>query len=127
MFNLTHEYFNSQAIKASSLRLFEQDDCSHYPPVLLGNHGIRNAWLTRLGLDMNSLVHPVLFRLLGNFLDQGISRWCLPKEGEHFWDCVLRLVHNSLLPLYPFNDLDGRELLSGIPDLVIRNCRGRLD
>ncbi|MGH8549307.1 MAG: YbcC family protein [Methylococcales bacterium] len=102
--------------------LFQPDDSSHYPPVSLANHGIRNAWLTRLELDLNAMVHPVLFRLLGNFLDQGISRWTLPKEGERFWDCVLRLVHNSLLPLYPFNDPDARELLSGTPDLVIQNC-----
>ena len=55
--------------------LFETDTTSHYPPVSLANHGIRNAWLTQLEVNLNALVHPVLFRLLGNFLDQGISRW----------------------------------------------------
>jgi len=102
--------------------LFEQDETDHYPPVSLANHGIRNAWLTQLEVDLNSLVHPVLFRLLGNFLDQGISRWSLPKNGEHFWDCVLRLATNSLLPLYPFNEPVVHELLSENPDHVIKAC-----
>jgi uncharacterized protein len=105
-----------------SKALFEQDDTSHYPPVSLANHGIRNSWLTRLEVDLNSLVHPILFRLLGNFLDQGISRWSLPKNGEHFWDCVMRLAQNSLLPLYPLNEPGVRELLSEVPDQVIKTC-----
>ncbi|MGZ4970892.1 MAG: YbcC family protein [Methylobacter sp.] len=102
--------------------LFKQDETGHYPPVSLANHGIRNAWLTKLEVDLNSLVHPILFRLLGNFLDQGISRWSLPKNGEHFWDCVLRLAQNSLLPLYPLNEPNVRELLSETPDQVIKTC-----
>jgi uncharacterized protein YbcC (UPF0753/DUF2309 family) len=67
-------------------------------------------------------VHPILFRLLGNFLDQGISRWSLPKNGEHFWDCVLRLAQNSFLPIYPLHEPGVRELLSDNPDQVIRIC-----
>ncbi len=106
--------------------LFEKDDTSHYPPLSLANHGIRNAWLTQLEVDLNSLAHPVLFRLLGNFLDQGISRWSLPKNGEHFWDCVLRLAQNSLLPLYPLNEPEVRELLSENQDQVIKTCLQKL-
>jgi len=102
--------------------LFEQDETDHYPPVSLANHGIRNAWLTQLEVDLNSLVHPVLFRLLGNFLDQGISRWSLPKNGENFWDCFLRLATNSLLPLYPLNEPVVNDLLSESPDHVITAC-----
>ncbi|TRW95121.1 YbcC family protein [Candidatus Methylobacter oryzae] len=107
-------------------RLFAEDANSHYPPVSLANHGIRNAWLTRLEVDLNSLVHPILFRLLGNFLDQGISRWSLPKNGEHFWDCVLRLAQNSLLPLYPLNEASVHGLLSQTPDQVIKACLERI-
>jgi uncharacterized protein YbcC (UPF0753/DUF2309 family) len=99
--------------------LFAEDKISHYPPVSLANHGIRNAWLNKLGLDMNTLSHPILFRLLGNFLDQGISRWTLPKEGERFWDCVVRLAQNSLLPLYPLNEPHIRQLLPKGPDALI--------
>ncbi|MEC4750475.1 DUF2309 domain-containing protein [Methylomicrobium sp. Wu6] len=102
--------------------LFIEDDRSHYPPVSLANQGIRNTWLTGLEIDLNALVHPVLFRLLANFLDQGISRWSLPRSGERFWDCVGRLVHNSLLPLYPFHEPVVRALLLEKPDQVILTC-----
>ena len=102
--------------------LFEQDPREHYPPLSLANHGIRNAWLTRLEVDLNTQVHSVLFRLLSNFLDQGISRWSLPKDGEHFWDCIVRLANNSLLPLYPLNEPQVRELLAETPDHVIQVC-----
>ncbi|UOA07298.1 YbcC family protein [Methylobacter sp. S3L5C] len=110
--------------KQEALRetLFEADATSHYPPISLANHGIRNAWLTQLEVNLNALVHPILFRLLGNFLDQGISRWSLPKNGEHFWDSVLRLAKNSLLPLYPLNEPVVHELLSASPDDVIKVC-----
>jgi hypothetical protein len=102
--------------------LFEQDPGGHYPPVSLANHGIRNAWLTQLEVDLNTQVHPVLFRLLSNFLDQGISRWSLPKDGEHFWACIVRLANNSLLPLYPLNEPLVHELLAKNPDHVIQVC-----
>ncbi len=119
---IEHAGCEKQAQETLKTTLFEKDNVSHYPPVSLANHGIRNAWLNRIEVDLNSLAHPVLFRLLGNFLDQGISRWSLPKNGEHFWDCVLRLVQNSLIPLYPLNDSSVRELLGGDPDQVIQSC-----
>ncbi|MDD5578003.1 MAG: Na-translocating system protein MpsB [Methylobacter sp.] len=102
--------------------LFEQDNTGHYPAVSLANHGIRTAWLTQLEINLNALAHPVLFRLLGNFLDQGVSRWSLPKDGERFWDCIVRLATNSLLPLYPLNEPLVHELLAKNPDQVIKAC-----
>ncbi len=102
--------------------LFDQDKHSHYPPISLANHGIRNAWLTRLEIDLNALVHPIIFRLLGSFLDQGISRWTLAKNGERFWDCVLRLTQNSLLPLYPFHEPTVFGMLNLSPDEIILDC-----
>lgn len=105
--------------QALQSQLFEADHHSHYPPASLANQGIRSAWLRHLEIDLNAKVHPVVFRLLANFLDQGISRWALPKVGERFWDCVVRLVSNSLLPLYPFHQPLVREMLSQGPEQVI--------
>ncbi|BBL57959.1 YbcC family protein [Methylomonas koyamae] len=112
-----------QALRDS---LFSADKQSHYPPISLANHGVRTRWLSRLEVDLNALVHPVLFRLLANFLDQGISRWSLPKADESFWDCVLRLTQNSLLPLYPFQEKNVRDLLTLGPDQVILHCLQRM-
>ncbi|MBL1265400.1 YbcC family protein [Candidatus Methylomicrobium oryzae] len=106
--------------------LFIEDYRSHYPPVSLANQGIRNTWLTQLEVDLNALTHPVLFRLLANFLDQGISRWTLSQDGERFWDCLWRLVHNSLLSLHPFHEPTVRTLLLEKPERVILTCLDRI-
>lgn len=103
-------------------KLFLADNEDHYPPLSLANHGIRNNWLSHLEVDLNSLVHPLLFRLLANFLDQGISRWTLAKPNESFWACVWRLAQNSLLPLYPFNNRTAHALLNQNPEVVIATC-----
>jgi len=118
------EHSGCTVLEQEKLRssLFEKDHTSHYPPVSLANHGIRNAWLTHLEFNLNALVHPIVFRLLGNFLDQGISTWSLPKNGEHFWDCIVRLTQHSLLPLYPLNGPIAYDLLSKSPDEVIQTC-----
>ena len=116
------------ALQQQALRqnLFAEDLHSHYPPPSLANHGIRSAWLNLLEIDLNALVQPILFRLLANFLDQGISRWALAKENESFWDCLLRLSQNSLIPLYPFNEPSIRDLLNLNPDQVISSCLERM-
>ena len=123
---IEHSGCEKQAQEALRKTLFEKDTISHYPPVSLANQGIRNAWLTRIEVDLNTLVHPILFRLLGNFLDQGISRWSLPKPGENFWDCVLRLAQNSLIPLYPLNESVVRQLLTEDQDHVINACLNKI-
>lgn len=119
---LTHTDCSATQRQQLKKRLFQPDKNSHYPPLSLANHGIRTTWLKHIEVDLNAMVHPVLFRLLGNFLDQGISRWSLPKNGEPFWDCVLRLAQNSFLPLYPLNEQHVREVLSDNPEQVIRSC-----
>ncbi len=87
-------------VEATKLRasLFVTDNCEHYPPTSLAQHGIRNHWLSTLEIDLNSLMRPIMFRLLGNFLDQGISRWTLAKDNESFWSCIWRLSQNSFIP-----------------------------
>jgi uncharacterized protein YbcC (UPF0753/DUF2309 family) len=119
---LQHTDLSPQQYSLIRQGLFELDNRSHYPPVSLANHGIRHAWFSHLALELNVYVHPIIFRLLGNFLDQGISRWTLPKDGESFWDCVMRLSQNSLLPLYPMQEAVVRRLLSMEKDQVIHSC-----
>jgi uncharacterized protein len=103
-------------------RLFDDDKQGHYPPISLANHGFRNAWLNRIELDLNAIVHPILFRLVANFLDQGISRWTMAKDGERFWDCILRLAQDSFVPLYPFQEPKVRKLLNLGLDEIIATC-----
>ncbi|BBL75848.1 YbcC family protein [Methylomagnum ishizawai] len=118
----------SDPVKRDALRrsLFEPDQTVHYPPVSLANHGIRERWLTHIGLNLNALVQPILFRLTANFLDQGISRWTVAQAGESFWDCVWRLVEGGFIPLYPFQEPEARAAINQTPDAAIRACLARI-
>ncbi|MDD5273836.1 MAG: Na-translocating system protein MpsB, partial [Methylovulum sp.] len=119
---IAHSDCSDQGAETLRERLFIADDSVHYPPMSLASHGIRNRWLTYLEVDLNSLVQPIMFRLLANFLDQGISRWTLAKPGESFWECVHRLAQNSFIPLYPFHEAGVKGLLDLDPDAVILTC-----
>ncbi len=119
---LEHAGCDPEAQERLKISLFDEDPTGHYPPLSLANQGIRTSWLTQLEFDLNSQVHPILFRLLSNFLDQGISQWSLPKEGENFWSCIIRLAQNSLIPLYPLNETFVHGLLKQAPEEVIIIC-----
>ncbi|WP_255210596.1 putative inorganic carbon transporter subunit DabA [Methylogaea oryzae] len=114
---------NSAALRES---LFQTDDEVHYPPVSLANHGIRERWLTHIQVNLNALVHPILFRLVANFLDQGISGWSVARDGESLWDCVWRLVENSVIPLHPFSETSARAVINQSADEAILACLGEI-
>lgn len=42
--------------------------------------GLRSNWKRQYQMDMDSLVHPILFRILCSYLDQGISIWKFPVQ-----------------------------------------------
>jgi uncharacterized protein YbcC (UPF0753/DUF2309 family) len=50
----------------------------------------------------------------------------MPKPGECFWDCVLRLAQNSLLPLYPFHQSVVSQMLNNSPEQVILSCLDKI-
>ena len=107
-------------------RLHEPDGNAHYPPRSLAMDGMRQAWHTTLGVHLDAWVHPVLFRLMSNYLDQGISYWSIPDQQESFWGCIRRLVHESFIPLYPLGDPDVALWLKASPDEAIEACLKRL-
>ncbi len=106
--------------------MLEANPESHYPPPSLAHNGIRQKWLTKLALNLDAIVHPVLFRLISNFLDQGISHWPIANPDESLWECVVRLVHDTFIPLYPLNEPEAREWLLKTPEEAILHCLQRL-
>jgi len=106
--------------------MFHEDHEAHYPPASIALDGMRQAWLAKLEINLDALVHPILFRLISNFLDQGISHWPVALPGESFWECVIRLVDDSFIPLYPLGEDEARELLQKDPDTAILFCLQRL-
>lgn len=81
---------------------------------------LRGLWKLKHKIDLDSLVHPILFRLLCNFLDQGISIWSFPATNMRFLDAVRNLEMDSAVSL--FRTKRGREIFmnrdAGIRELL---------
>ncbi|MGA0109907.1 MAG: YbcC family protein [Schleiferiaceae bacterium] len=61
---------------------------------------LRGTWKRLRGVDVDALVHPVLFRLINSYLDQGIAIWSFPESrGNSFWDAVVQLEQTSAASL----------------------------
>ena len=56
---------------------------------------LRNHWKTSYRINLDAVTHPKIFRILGSFLDQGISIWNFPIHNLSFLDAVRELEKNS--------------------------------
>lgn len=56
---------------------------------------IRHLWKTHYRINLDALVHPLLFRILCSYLDQGISIWDFPVVHQTFLDSVRELESHS--------------------------------
>lgn len=61
---------------------------------------LRSHWKTLYNLDMDSLMHPLLFRILCSFLDQGISMWHFPVNEKGFLSALRRLEKHSDISIF---------------------------
>ncbi|HLG03945.1 MAG TPA: putative inorganic carbon transporter subunit DabA, partial [Bacteroidia bacterium] len=60
---------------------------------------LRQEW-KKAHVDMDSLVHPLLFRVLGCYLDQGIGAWKFPVTDKSFLEAIRELEKNSFVSLF---------------------------
>jgi uncharacterized protein YbcC (UPF0753/DUF2309 family) len=65
---------------------------------LIGN--LRSNWKRQYQIDMDSLVHPILFRILCSYLDQGISVWNFPVKEKSFISSIRELERNSFTSFF---------------------------
>lgn len=56
---------------------------------------IRSFWKKKYRVDLDSLVHPLLFRILCSYLDQGISIWSFPTGATSFLEALRELERTS--------------------------------
>jgi len=61
---------------------------------------LRSLWKHKHQKDLDSAVHPLLFRILGSYLDQGIALWHFPNDGRGFLDAIRHLENNSYTSLF---------------------------
>jgi uncharacterized protein len=61
---------------------------------------LRAFWKKTYPVDPDELVHPLLFRILASYLDQGISLWKFPPSGGGFLASLREMEKNSFTSLF---------------------------
>ncbi|MGB5028496.1 MAG: DUF2309 domain-containing protein [Chitinophagaceae bacterium] len=61
---------------------------------------LRKHWKDVYGLDLDNKVHPLLFRILCTFLDQGIAIEGFPVVNKSFIDSIKELEQNSFVSFF---------------------------
>ena len=56
---------------------------------------LRSNWKDQYKIDLDNLVQPMLFRIVGSYLDQGISIWKFPEGKNGFLSSIRELEKNS--------------------------------
>jgi len=78
-------------------RLISKDyDCSSNSRI----GQVRAHWKKQYGLDVDSLVHPILFKIVCSYLDQGISLWNFPVSPKGFLSSIRNIEKNSKVSLF---------------------------
>lgn len=57
---------------------------------------LRANWKKEYRIDLDSLVQPILFRILCSYLDQGIAIWNFPIREQTFLASIIEMEKNSL-------------------------------
>ena len=61
---------------------------------------LRANWKTAYSIDLDLLIQPFLFRILCNYLDQGISVWGFPIGDRDFLSAMRDLEKESIVSLF---------------------------
>lgn len=56
---------------------------------------LRSNWKKKYYIDLDLLVHPLLFRILCSYLDQGISIWSFPDSKKGFLASMREIEQNT--------------------------------
>ena len=85
---------------------------------------LRKYWKDVYQLDLDNKVHPLLFRILCAFLDQGIAIDSFPVVNKPFIDSIKEMEQNSFVSFFKTKAVK-QKFLSGnysIPELVKNDC-----
>jgi uncharacterized protein YbcC (UPF0753/DUF2309 family) len=123
-------YYNSKKVKPGILErvLVEKKGASNtfewqdkvlmkkYPAGVSAAHAaaprigrLRANWQKQYKTDPDARVHPRLLRILGSYLDHGVSDWKFPVRGQGFLDSMREVESNSFVSA--FNTPRARNLL----------------
>ncbi len=68
------------------------------PPPRIGR--LRTRWRDAAGINIDAMLQPLLFRLLGAYLDQGIASWRFPAHPDGLLASVRALERDSIASLF---------------------------
>ncbi len=92
----------------------------YHSPGLPRIGSLKSNWKRHYRIDLESLVHPILFRILCSYMDQGISIWTFPVKEKNFLSSIREMERNSFSSI--FRTKRAKELLlkstCEIPDLL---------
>ncbi len=78
---------------------------------------LRSNWKRHYQIDLDSLVHPTLFRVICSYLDQGIAMWKFPIHPEGFLASLRELERNSFTSFFR-NKRARKILMEGSHDIA---------
>lgn len=61
---------------------------------------LRNNWKAQYHINLDAFIHPILFRILCSYLDQGISIWNFPVQHKGFLSSIRELERNSFTSFF---------------------------
>lgn len=71
---------------------------------------LRALWKQHYQIDLDTAVQPLLFRLLGHYLDQGIALWAFPNTHMGLLPAIRHMEQHSAVSL--FNTQRAKQLLA---------------
>ena len=93
---IAHHFPNAKSEEVLDTMLNGKFPTSHHPRIGM----LRSNWKRSYKIDLDSLVHPSLFRILSAYLDQGISIWKFPVVSTSFIDSLREMERNSYVSLF---------------------------
>ncbi len=85
---------------------------------------LRSHWKTEREIDLDALIHPLLFRILCSYLDQGIALWNFPVQHRDFLSSIREMERKSITSFFrndraKFLLLDGNCSIENLLKIVV--------
>ncbi len=85
---------------------------------------LRANWKSKFHIDLDILVHPLLFRIVGGYLDQGISIWRFPISNKGFLASLREVEQNAFSSFFKTERarrllLEGNCTIESLLDLIV--------
>lgn len=61
---------------------------------------LRAFWKRQYRVDLDSIVHPTLFQILGSYLDQGLALWHFPVQNQPFLASIREMERSSFTSFF---------------------------